>query len=251
MVIEDDGTGVPVVMIHGLGGDSNSFQTLMPAVEGYRVVRPDLPGAGRSGLRPGLPGLKGLAAAVRDALRCAGIERVHLVGHSMGTLICQYLAADAPRSVLSLTLFGPILEPPPAARQALKDRAKAALTDGMAGIAEAICSGSVAETSRRENPVIEAFVRESLMRQPPAGYAAHCEALSDAPAADLAAIRCPTLLIVGEKDPIAPLQMGQQLESSIESARLEVVPGIAHWMMVEAPRRSADLLRAQLEAAGT
>jgi len=135
MIMEDTGTGVGVVMIHGLGGDSNSFQTLMAAAEGYRVARPDLPGAGRSGLRPGLPGIKGLSSAVRDSLRCAGIERAHLVGHSMGTLICQYLAADDPRFVLSLTLFGPILEPAAAARQALKERAATARVEGLAGIA--------------------------------------------------------------------------------------------------------------------
>src|SRR5690606_25474440 len=69
MVMEDDGDGPAVVMVHGLGGTSNSFQTLMPALAGYRVLRPDLPGAGRSHYRPGVPGMAGLVAALKDALR--------------------------------------------------------------------------------------------------------------------------------------------------------------------------------------
>ena len=83
LVTEDEGDGPAVVLVHGLGGDSNSFQTLMGALEGYRLLRPDLPGAGRSALRPGVPGLKGLASALKDALRAAGIARAHFAGHSM------------------------------------------------------------------------------------------------------------------------------------------------------------------------
>ena len=246
LVTEDEGDGPAVVLVHGLGGDSNSFQTLMGALEGYRVLRPDLPGAGRSALRPGLPGLKGLAGALRDALRAADVSRAHFVGHSMGALICQYIAAETPDLVVSLTLFGPILEPPAAARQGLQDRAEAARTEGMLGIADAVSTASVSAASREANPVTAAFVRESLMRQDPAGYASHCEALSAAQAAQHGAIRCPTLLVAGEHDPVAPVAMVQALEAAIADATLEIIPGIAHWMMVEAPRRSAELLRGHL-----
>ncbi len=247
LVMEDDGKGPPLVMVHGLGGSSNSFQTLMAALDGYRILRPDLPGAGRSAQRPGLPGLEGLASALRDALRGAGVARAHCAGHSMGSLICQYLAAETPDLVASLTLFGPILEPPQAARQGLKERAEAARSQGMAGIADAVSNGSVAAASREANPVAAAFVRESLMRQDPAGYASHCEALSVAEAAQHSAIHCPTLLVAGEADPVAPVAMAQALQAAIADATLEVIPGIAHWMMVEAPQRSAELLRGHLD----
>ena len=248
MVMEERGEGPPVVMIHGLGGSSNSFHALMDALQGYRVLRPDLPGAARSGLRPGLDGLKGLAGAVHDMVRSAGVSRAHFVGHSMGTLICQYLAAERPGLVGSLALFGPILEPPAAARQALKERGDTARHEGMAGIADAVSTGSVAAASRAANPVTAAFVRESLMRQDPAGYAAHCDALSGAKAANHAAIKCPTLLVAGEADPVAPADMARRLNDSIAGARLEIIPGVAHWMMIEAPGKSSDLLRAHLEA---
>jgi len=248
MVMEDTGpdTGPAVVMVHGLGGDSNSFQPLMGVLDGYRVLRPDLPGAGRSPIRPGRSGIQGMADNVLDALRATGIAKAHFVGHSMGTLVCQYIAAQHPECVTALTLMGPILEPPIAARAGLKERAEAARTNGMTGIADAVSQGSVSDASRKANPVVPAFVRESLMRQDPRGYAEHCIALSEAKPAGHAAIEAPTLLIAGEKDPVAPVTMGKALAELISGARLEVIPDVAHWMMMEAPGRTATLLKEHL-----
>lgn len=244
MKVEDQGEGSAVVMIHGLGGTSNSFQTLMQSMDGYRVLRPDLPGAGRSPLRPGRPGIKGLVAAVLDFLKAADIATAHFVGHSMGTIICQYLAMDHPDRVQSLTLFGPISEPPAAARAGVLERAATARREGMAGIADVIQKASVSAGK----PVASAFVRESLLRQDPAGYAAHCQALSDVTAADLKKIGCSTLLIAGEADPVAPVAMAQQMMQQLPSGKLEILPGVAHWMMMEAPETAARLLRSHLDA---
>ena len=180
MVSEVTGDGPVVVMIHGLGGTSNTFQPLMPSLRGFRVIRPDLPGAGRSAIRPGLCGLGGLTAAVTEMLRAQAIEEVHLVGHSMGTVICQDLAVSQPDLVKSMTLFGPILEPPAAAREALQARAREARKSGMSAIADAVSNASLSAMTRESNSAVVAFVRESLMRQDPSpAMPAHCEALSD------------------------------------------------------------------------
>ncbi len=247
MVAERHGAGPAVVMVHGLGGSSGSFETLMPALGGFCVLRPDLPGAGRSAPRPGRPGLAGLVAAVRECGRAAGMSRTHLVGHSMGALLCQHIAAATPETVSSLTLFGALLEPAPAARAALAERAREARASGMAGIADAVSAGSLGPDAA--GGTASAFVRESLLRQSPAGYAAHCEALAAARAARHAAIRCPTLLVHGAVDPVAPPTMAKRLRDSIDGARLVAIPGVGHWPMLEAPARAAELLREHLRAA--
>ena len=247
MAIEDQGDGPAIVMVHGLGGSSNSFQTLMQNLGEYRVLRPDLPGAGRSRYRASLKGISGLVSAVREVFAVAGIQKAHLVGHSLGTLVCQHMAAQSPEMVASLTLFGAMLEPPPEARLRLKERAVDARASGMAGIAEAVATASIADETHSNNPSAQAFVRESLMRQDPIGYAAHCEALSEAAAADHGLIQCPTMLIAGGHDSVTPVAMAQQLKANIRHAQLEVVAGAGHWIMVEDARRSTGLLRNHLE----
>ena len=240
--MEISGDGPAVVMVHGLGGTSNSFQTLLPALAGYRVLRPDLPGAGRSAYRPGSSSMDGLLTALRECLRAVNIDRAHFVAHSMGTLLCQQLAAVAPDLVASLTLFGPLLEPPAAARAALQERAEAARQSGMASIADAVATASVSQ----HNPVARAFVRESLMRQDPTGYAAHCRALSEAQAARHGTIHCSTLSLVGEHDPVTPTTMAHELARRIDGSRCMTVPASGHWIMIEAVSAANQALQEHL-----
>jgi len=135
-----------------------------------------------------------------------------------------------------------------AAGRGLKGRAAAARRDGGAGIATAVASASVSQKSRGSNPATVAFVRESLMRQEPAGYAAHCTALSEASAAQHGEIRCPTLIVAGSDDPVAPVRMGQTLLSRLSDGIMETLPGIGHWMTLEAAQESGKLLREHLKS---
>ncbi len=241
MVAEDDGGGPPIVMIHGLGGTSSSFCTLLPALQGFRVLRPDLPGAGRSGAAS-RSDIGGLARAVLDLMRAAEAGPALLVGHSMGTLVAQEIAAARPDLVRGLVLFGAILEPLPAARESLRARAGEAEAQGMAAIAAAVSTASLGPETRARNPAAIAFVRESLLRQPPSGYAAHARALAEAGPADHARIRCPVRLMTGAEDPVAPPGMARELAGRLSEARVEIVPGIGHWPMLEAPEAAGRLV---------
>src|ERR1700747_1486451 len=169
MTIDSEGEGPPIVMLHGLGGTSNSFQAMVPALAGFRVVRPDLPGAGRSPTPQQKITVELLGEAVAHAAGHLGVGRAHVVGHSFGTLIAQHVAARHPDRVASLTLFGPILEPQDAARERLRARVAPAPTfagqDGMAGVADQLISAALASSTASDNPVVVAFVRESHMRQ--------------------------------------------------------------------------------------
>ncbi|HJO44050.1 MAG TPA: alpha/beta hydrolase [SAR324 cluster bacterium] len=242
MVVEDRGTGTPVIMVHGLGGTSNSFQTMIDVLENYRVIRPDIPGSGRSSYRPGRGGIEGMVQMLRNLLKALGENCCHFVGHSMGTLICQHLAASLPCSVKSLTLFGPMLEPPPQARVALKERADKARREGMTGIADIISSSSISAKSLSDSPVISSLVRESILRQKPEDYAVLCEALSESKAAKHEAIKCPTLLVVGDADQITPIEMAKSLSEKILHSRVEIIKDVGHWPLVENVEKSKKIL---------
>lgn len=97
-----------VVLVHGYGGDANSWLFVQePLAAGRRVYALDLPGHGSSSKDVGDGSADTLAGAVLGMLDALGIERAHLVGHSLGAAVVAVAAATAPRRVQSLTLVAP------------------------------------------------------------------------------------------------------------------------------------------------
>jgi pimeloyl-ACP methyl ester carboxylesterase len=229
-------------MIHGLGGTSNTFQPLMGRLGDFMVLRPDLPGCGRSATPDEELTISDMADSLLTLLKAQGLNRVHLVGHSMGTLICQRMAITAHECIASLTLIGALTEPPQAARTGLLARAATARSQGMQGIADQIISTALAPRTLSEKAAVVAFVRESLMRQYPEGYAKCCEALSAAQLQDVRKISAPTLLLTGDCDPVAPVSMAQQLCDALPHASLSVLADCGHWATLEQPQACASAL---------
>ena len=235
LAVETAGEGFPMVMIHGLGGTANTFQPQMEALHSYRVIRIDLPGAGRSPLGHAKPSLDSFADDVVRVLGALGVSRAHFVGHSMGTLVCQCLAAERPDFVESLLLFGALIEPSESMRTGLPNRARTARSEGMAPIAEQIVEGALSPDTRASRPITVAFVRESIMRQDPEGYAQHCEALARMQAVEHRRIAAPALLVAGESDGMATAGVARDLAGRLKSARVAVVERSGHWLTVERP----------------
>lgn len=248
MAVEVQGAGDAVIMVHGLGGTSNTFEPQMDVYRNHRMIRADLPGSGRSRTPESALSIDTFVAALARMAQVLGVERAHWVGHSLGTIVCQHLAVTEPRLVRSLVLLGPLAEPPDAARAGLRDRAAKARAEGMPEIAEAIKTASVSAASRTEAPAAAAFVRESLMRQCPEGYAKTCEALAGAKAADAERIGCPALLITGEDDPVAPPSTARALAERIKGAQSVVLPRCGHWAGLERPH---DVNRAMRDFYGS
>ena len=100
--------GDVVLLVHGYGGDRNSWLFLQePLAARYRVYALDLPGHGTSTKDVGEGSLSVLADAVTGVLDALGAERAHLVGHSMGGAVALAVAARHPERIASLTLIAP------------------------------------------------------------------------------------------------------------------------------------------------
>ena len=100
----------PVLFVHGYGGDKNSWLFVQEPIAADRVTYAlDLPGHGASSKDVGDGTIETLAKAVVGFLDTVGVNRVHLVGHSMGGAVVTAVAADpaAAGKVASLTLISP------------------------------------------------------------------------------------------------------------------------------------------------
>jgi pimeloyl-ACP methyl ester carboxylesterase len=115
----------------------------------------------------------------------------------------------------------------------MQARAGKVRAEGMAGVADAILQAATSSDTRANQPVAAALVRELLMRQDPEGYARNCEALAGAQPADVAQLRCRTLLVTGDEDPIAPPSSVRALGGMIEGARVVVFNRCGHWTPIE------------------
>jgi pimeloyl-ACP methyl ester carboxylesterase len=240
------GGGDAVLMIHGLGGTSNTWTPLLPAFARFTTLRLDLPGSGRSHRVEGKLSIDRFMQAALRILAASGQERAHLVAHSLGTIVAMHLAAREPRTVRSLALFGPLVAPPDAARATVRARGDKARSEGAAGmqaIADALVQSVLAAETKAKRHAAVAFVRESLMRQDADGYARTCDALAEAQAADVSRIACPTLLVTGDQDIVAPPQAVRALGERIAGSQIEVLRGCGHWEPVEKPDECIELLR--------
>lgn len=227
----------PLVMLsHSLATNARMWDPQWQALgERYRMLRYDSRGHGHTEAPPGPYSLSMLAADAVALLDALDIDRVHWVGLSMGGMIGQQLALDHAGRLLSLTLADTSSRVPPEAASAWDERAALALADGMQPLVEptierwftpAFCAGEAAQ--------VEA-VREMIRHTPPAGYAGCCQAIKALALTDaLAAIRLPTLVMVGEADEGTPPAAAEVIAAQITGAELEILPVARHLANIEA-----------------
>ena len=111
----DKGSGPPIVILHGLGGQMGNFTyaLLERLTDEFRVILMDRPGSGYSKRAPGATGrLTEQAAIVAEFIRRLGLERPLLVGHSLGGAIALGVALDHPEVVKGLALIAPLTHVP-------------------------------------------------------------------------------------------------------------------------------------------
>lgn len=105
-VLEMGEGGVPLILVHGFGADLGSWMFIQPQLaRSRRTVAIDLPGHGASTKEVGSGNREAMTGALADALEALGIDRAHLVGHSLGGAIAASLAVERPTSVATLTLI--------------------------------------------------------------------------------------------------------------------------------------------------
>jgi pimeloyl-ACP methyl ester carboxylesterase len=235
------GSGPPLVLLHGIGSAAASFLYQLEALSArFRVVAWDAPGYGASTpLAIEHPDASDYAAALDAWLGALGIDRCHLAGQSLGTLIAARFAAEQPRRVLSLTLAsiarGHGRLPPPERQRLLAQRLDDLAQLGPHGMAATrgprLLGPEATEPMRRK-------VIEIMARIRPGGYAQAARMLSTGDiTADLARLPAglPIQIVVGQTDAITPPAGNLEIATAIPAASVHVVPGAGHALYLEKP----------------
>jgi len=235
IAVEVSGEGPAVLCIHGLGGSSNVWTPLLPALHGHRVIRFDLPGSARSALPAEPLSIALFVRAAEQVLAALGTSRVTVLAHSLGTVVAQHFAVANPDKVDGLLLFGPLAAPPDQGRPGILARAALAREGlpAMQEIADAIVAGATGTETKAHNPLALALVRECVMRQSPLGYAASCTALAAAQPAPVEQLTVPVLLVTGDQDGVAPAAAAKALAARIGGSEVRVLAHCGHWTPFE------------------
>ena len=254
-----DGVGegaLAVALLHGVGGGRRIWGTEAGgtaqalAAAGCRVIALDLPGYGDSPL-PAELSTAAMADAVVDTLRALDARPAVLLGHSMGGMVAQEIAARDPDAVRALVLActSPAFGKPGGDWQQGFLRDRLAPLDaglGMAALARQLVAGMV--SPQADAAAVEAGAA-CMARVPEATYRAALQAIVGFDRREaLPHITVPTLCLAAEHDRTAPPEVMARMAARIPGASLAVLPGAGHLANVEQPAAFAtavlDFLRA-------
>jgi 3-oxoadipate enol-lactonase len=246
LAYEVDGTGEPVLMLMGLGGDRQGWALARAALaRRHRLVLVDNRDAGESDDAPGPYGLGDMATDALGLLDALDIERFHVVGASMGSAIAQHLALQAPSRVTSMVLVS---------TWGRTDPFLAAVLAGWRLLAERLTPQEFLTTMSpwafthrffQAPPPELAALQGGLAERPPMKSVPAYQRQVDACLAHdllglLPMLMTPTLVLVGEDDILTPPRYGRAVAAALSRAEVALVPASGHACFLETPKPFAE-----------
>ena len=238
LAYEDSGRshGPVLLLLNALGTDYGIWDEQRAALErSHRLLRFDARGHGTSlAVETAAGGAPSIALLLRDAcavLDAAGVERAYWCGVSLGGMIALRAATLAPQRVARLVLANTAAYLPPA--EIWQARIETVLRAGMEPIAAAVAARWFTPDFIRDQATRVAQIVAMVHATRPTEYAACCAAIQSMDQRDsLAAMRVPTLVIAGARDPSTPVEHAELLVSQIAGSNL-VVLDASHLSCVE------------------
>ncbi|MCP4007503.1 MAG: alpha/beta fold hydrolase [bacterium] len=232
------GSGPPLLLIAGLGGKGTSWRPyLQTAAKHFSVLTFDNRGAGLAPALEGPVSIRDLALDVLALMDHLGLERVPVMGRSMGGMIAQELALLAPERVSKLVLV---------ATTGRCDAHVSAIFELWAEMAEERVPAQIRHRSSmlwclgqqalQNEAAVQPYLKTKLGADRPDDYAFQARACASHDALDrLADLTVPSLVIAGEDDRLTPPAHALALAETIPTCGLEIIPGAGHLVYLEQP----------------
>lgn len=224
----EEGSGPAVVFCHGIGGNHLSWWQQVPAFSGrYRSITFDQRGFGSSLNHDGV-GAEAFPSDLAGLLDQLGIGEVFLVGQSMGGRTILNFAKRYPQRVKAIVMASTVANIRTPELDALRHKVRNTLTNRL--------HAALSDRTWEERPHLGYLYRLIRLHNPsrPPDFLRR-DNIPGTTAAELAALRTPTLFVIGEEDRIAPPPMTQEAFRHFPNARMHRVPEAAHSVYFEKP----------------
>jgi 3-oxoadipate enol-lactonase len=240
LAVEEQGTGAPIVLVHGFPLDHTMWNAQIDALaERCRVIAPDLRGFGRSGFRDEVITMDQLAddlAALLEKLQVAA--PIVLCGLSMGGYVAFSFWRRHSGRLRGLILCDTRAAADTAEAAAARlQMAQRVLREGPGPLVDTMTPRLLAPARAEKHPKLIDSLRRVMLQTDPKAIAATARGMAqraDATAI-LPQIDCPTLVIVGELDVISPPQEMREIARAIPAARCVEIPAAGHMSPLENP----------------
>lgn len=253
LAVEDLGQGPAVVLVHGLGGWRDVWATSAASLRaaGFRVITYDQRGHGDSADVDPPWSIVNLADDLLAVLDGVGLARASIVGHSMGGRAMFDFVLRHPDRVSGIVAVGAHSEAPrPPYRAVLETVREVTARSGVSGFRRAFEDAGEIPDRVAHDPAFAAWFEDRFSHNRPAMIVAALDAILSMPTLTgrLNEIRRPMLSVVGERD-LNFLELAGHYAKVVAGCRTEVLPGCAHYPMVDAPDAFVDVLVTFLHAA--
>jgi 3-oxoadipate enol-lactonase len=242
----DVGAGPPIVLIHGYPFNRSLWNEQTEALNSkYRVVAPDLRGFGESDSSEGTATMARMAEDVAALMDALAIEQAVIGGLSMGGYVALAFARIFPARVKALVLADTRAQADTEeGKQTRHQQAEKALSEGMAGIADAMLPKLLTPETVSKRPELVKRVRDMMLKTKPDGAAAALLGMAerDDQTEFISSIRVPALILVGREDAITPVADSEKMQSRIEGSRLVVIENAGHVSNLEQTEQFNDAL---------
>jgi pimeloyl-ACP methyl ester carboxylesterase len=244
------GKGPRLALVHGVGGAMQNWDGVVDRLKSrFELLRYDLRGHGRSEKRAGPYTLSDFAADHIALLNELGWESAHVAGFSLGGIIAQALARDYPARIDKLVLISAIAGRTEDERAKAQARARALAEGGADTHLDAALDRWFTRGFQAAHPeVIEGRKRQAAAQDKTCYAAAYRVLANDDLADDLHRIRHETLVMTGELDAGSTPRMAALMAERIPNASLQLLPGLKHSVLLEAPELVASRIEVFLSS---
>jgi len=226
---ETKGSGIPVVLIPGMGTDLTFWDPLVPLLPDHKLIMPDNRGAGKTKYT-GKISVSDMTDDIVALLDHLSIFKAHVVGWSMGGCMATEFSIRHPERVISLTLISPYMRRPSRSSYAMLAAMKAvkegASLDVLSMIVQVMCFPESVFLKRDEKGTRNIVTPFGSTIE---GIVDQMEAVDSYDGRKLPSlVSVPTLWIHGLSDIMVPPEMGEDIASQIKDCKRHLVPGAGH-----------------------